>query len=230
MGKKKIRRNDPCPCGSGQKYKKCHGRSSVPALAFPSAQEQIPGTVIAPLPLSAEEDITSPVRRRDGKTPRWLKRLVENGVRDVFDRQLKERRGELCLYISVSVTRLLKLHNISARVVAGSAAWKNYPLQFKWKGRAEFHAWVETEFGELVDLGCDDFHRRRGLPFPVPPGPPSCWDNRENLMDRKYVEVPDGAIAVDVYASDEAHLESATTLLREFVSANKKTYRDEYGE
>jgi preprotein translocase subunit SecA len=22
---KKIGRNDPCPCGSGKKYKKCHG-------------------------------------------------------------------------------------------------------------------------------------------------------------------------------------------------------------
>ena len=22
-----IGRNDPCPCGSGKKYKKCHGRS-----------------------------------------------------------------------------------------------------------------------------------------------------------------------------------------------------------
>jgi uncharacterized protein YecA (UPF0149 family) len=21
----KVGRNDPCPCGSGQKYKKCHG-------------------------------------------------------------------------------------------------------------------------------------------------------------------------------------------------------------
>ncbi|RMD65910.1 preprotein translocase subunit SecA, partial [Candidatus Parcubacteria bacterium] len=26
-GKRKIGRNDPCPCGSGKKYKKCHGRS-----------------------------------------------------------------------------------------------------------------------------------------------------------------------------------------------------------
>jgi hypothetical protein len=26
--KKKIGRNDPCPCGSGKKYEKCHGRSS----------------------------------------------------------------------------------------------------------------------------------------------------------------------------------------------------------
>ena len=24
--KEKIGRNDPCPCGSGLKYKKCHGR------------------------------------------------------------------------------------------------------------------------------------------------------------------------------------------------------------
>jgi len=23
---KKIGRNDPCPCGSGKKYKKCHGK------------------------------------------------------------------------------------------------------------------------------------------------------------------------------------------------------------
>ena len=23
--RKKIRPNDPCPCGSGKKYKKCHG-------------------------------------------------------------------------------------------------------------------------------------------------------------------------------------------------------------
>jgi preprotein translocase subunit SecA len=24
---KKINRNEPCPCGSGKKYKQCHGRS-----------------------------------------------------------------------------------------------------------------------------------------------------------------------------------------------------------
>ena len=23
---KKVGRNEPCPCGSGKKYKKCHGR------------------------------------------------------------------------------------------------------------------------------------------------------------------------------------------------------------
>lgn len=29
---KKIGRNDPCPCGSGKKYKKCHGRPGMPPL------------------------------------------------------------------------------------------------------------------------------------------------------------------------------------------------------
>jgi preprotein translocase subunit SecA len=28
----KIGRNDPCPCGSGRKYKKCHGRPGAPPL------------------------------------------------------------------------------------------------------------------------------------------------------------------------------------------------------
>jgi uncharacterized protein YecA (UPF0149 family) len=27
-----IGRNDPCPCGSGQKFKKCHGASAAPAV------------------------------------------------------------------------------------------------------------------------------------------------------------------------------------------------------
>ena len=26
---KKVGRNDPCPCGSGKKYKNCHGKNEV---------------------------------------------------------------------------------------------------------------------------------------------------------------------------------------------------------
>ena len=29
---KKIYPNDPCPCGSGLKYKNCHGRKGAPPL------------------------------------------------------------------------------------------------------------------------------------------------------------------------------------------------------
>jgi preprotein translocase subunit SecA len=31
-GVEKVGRNDPCPCGSGKKYKKCHGRPGAPPL------------------------------------------------------------------------------------------------------------------------------------------------------------------------------------------------------
>jgi hypothetical protein len=33
--REKIGRNDPCPCGSGKKYKKCHG-AAVPVAAAPA--------------------------------------------------------------------------------------------------------------------------------------------------------------------------------------------------
>jgi preprotein translocase subunit SecA len=29
---KKVGRNDPCPCGSGKKYKHCHGRKGAEAM------------------------------------------------------------------------------------------------------------------------------------------------------------------------------------------------------
>jgi uncharacterized protein YecA (UPF0149 family) len=29
----KVGRNDPCPCGSGKKYKKCHGKDEAEASA-----------------------------------------------------------------------------------------------------------------------------------------------------------------------------------------------------
>ena len=35
--KKKVGRNDPCPCGSGKKYKKCHGMHHI---HFPSMLPQ----------------------------------------------------------------------------------------------------------------------------------------------------------------------------------------------
>jgi len=33
--KEKIGRNDPCPCGSGKKYKKCHGAATPPSSSKP---------------------------------------------------------------------------------------------------------------------------------------------------------------------------------------------------
>jgi preprotein translocase subunit SecA len=37
--REKIGRNDPCPCGSGKKYKKCHGAGGPPAPAGGNSQQ-----------------------------------------------------------------------------------------------------------------------------------------------------------------------------------------------
>jgi len=43
--KEKIGRNDPCPCGSGKKYKKCHGAAAaVAAGAGKSGDPSAPPT------------------------------------------------------------------------------------------------------------------------------------------------------------------------------------------
>src|SRR4029078_10350137 len=44
----KIGRNDPCPCGSGKKYKQCHGAGSPPASPPPSGGQ--PPATPAPAP------------------------------------------------------------------------------------------------------------------------------------------------------------------------------------
>lgn len=31
----KVGRNDPCPCGSGKKFKKCHGARKQAAVKLP---------------------------------------------------------------------------------------------------------------------------------------------------------------------------------------------------
>ncbi|MBW2430077.1 MAG: SEC-C domain-containing protein, partial [Deltaproteobacteria bacterium] len=37
----KIGRNEPCPCGSGKKYKRCCLTKGVPALGFTAEERQI---------------------------------------------------------------------------------------------------------------------------------------------------------------------------------------------
>jgi preprotein translocase subunit SecA len=39
----KVGRNDPCPCGSGKKFKKCHGRPGAPPLNVPTTETRMGG-------------------------------------------------------------------------------------------------------------------------------------------------------------------------------------------
>jgi hypothetical protein len=41
--REKIGRNDPCPCGSGKKYKKCHGAAGPGPAGAPVAGQAAAG-------------------------------------------------------------------------------------------------------------------------------------------------------------------------------------------
>ena len=43
MEEKLTGRNEACPCGSGKKYKRCHGVGAAPKLSVPAAPPQLPG-------------------------------------------------------------------------------------------------------------------------------------------------------------------------------------------
>jgi preprotein translocase subunit SecA len=47
-----IGRNDPCPCGSGKKYKYCHGRPGAPSLSTPRVGGIKGGSAQVPQPVA----------------------------------------------------------------------------------------------------------------------------------------------------------------------------------
>jgi hypothetical protein len=64
MAAAKVGRNDPCPCGSGKKYKKCHGSPSTPAQ-----DPRTPVTSAKPWGVPGEEHKLWVVPRFKGQPP-----------------------------------------------------------------------------------------------------------------------------------------------------------------
>jgi hypothetical protein len=174
-----VGRNDPCPCGSGKKHKKCHGKSKK--------RTPPPGEFVTPISV------------RQGSTPTWLKKLVEASIDGTF-REASQPRGTMCVQVAMLAVSLLSQYGVVSRVVVGSACWMNYPHHFSWKGQSEYHAWVQTEYDEIVDLTCDALRDNPEISrrSPRTPAPPTCWTKRAELNDRTYTEVTGGATQLDV--------------------------------
>ena len=64
-----IRRNDPCPCGSGRRYKNCHGALQVRATDSPAliARAQFAAGAIA----EAERSARAAVERDETDADAW---------------------------------------------------------------------------------------------------------------------------------------------------------------
>jgi tetratricopeptide (TPR) repeat protein len=77
---KKVGRNDPCPCGSGKKYKKCCGRELTPESQLPPFDRRIIERDLLALKQTMEgknfgsvEEMNKYIREinKDGKLPQW---------------------------------------------------------------------------------------------------------------------------------------------------------------
>ena len=84
MNRRKIRRNEPCPCGSGDKYKRCHGKESQPSNPTPQRSSPVRGSLrvelVDPPPLA------EPVGTREVE-PRPLderNKLLVDAIDEIF--------------------------------------------------------------------------------------------------------------------------------------------------
>jgi hypothetical protein len=68
-----ISRNDPCPCGSGKKYKKCHGALDRGAVASP---EVVRATALKARDVELGDRLMRFARMRYG--PHWLQDVLES--------------------------------------------------------------------------------------------------------------------------------------------------------
>jgi hypothetical protein len=212
-----IGRNESCPCGSGKKFKHCHGQHT-PA----------PPKYVAPLKYIA------------GQTPIWFRELVHDAICQAFDdpklaiigpHGQRCVRGELCDSVAMTTVWLLQHYGLAARVVFGSARWDRLPICFNWRGQAEYHAWVETEYEEFVDLACDSVRFRSDMADRVmPPSPNACWGHRTLITDRQYIEVAEGWKQISVDQPDSPSFLGVARRALEFAKTNEAKYREQFKE
>lgn len=180
-------------------------------------------------------DYVEPVVIREGETPVWLKELVETAIKHVFDGHsdfvVHGVRGKLCVSVAMVTVWALRQFAISSRLVVGSAHWKDYPTCFNWRGEQEYHAWVHTEFDEIVDLACDALSDRSDL-SPIAReshAPSSCWRKRALLDDRDYTEIPGGHTELDVDLPEDKIFQEIANSVLAFARSHETEFQSKYG-
>lgn len=106
----KVGRNEPCPCGSGVKYKRCHGASTRPAKRARASDDGL--LLRLALPHAATEDAT----RALDVLRRWVPRSgpvnVMAGIMDAARGERDEARRELRLAARAAADDLELHHDL----------------------------------------------------------------------------------------------------------------------
>jgi hypothetical protein len=166
----------------------------------------------------------------DSETPIWLQNLLGSAIVWLYETQtlvrLQQPPGESCTTISMLLISLLRHYGVKSRFAVGSARWQSYPIFYQWKGVAEYHSWVMTEYGEIVDLACGALNTRSALTDEqrkIRP-PRTCWEKLELLADRDYVEVEDGHAHLNVDCPGEQTYDLLYSLVVAFCAENRENF------
>lgn len=172
------------------------------------------------------------VEIKQGETPPWMRRLLGRAIVWLYTTQSgvqMQPPGESCATISMLLISVLRHCGIKARLAVGAAKWDGYPIGYKWNGVHEYHAWVFTEYREVVDLACGMLNTRSDLTREVRliQPPKNCWTRSEYLADREYVEIEDGHAHLNVDVPGEQSYDLLLSLLLDFCERNKQAFEKE---
>jgi len=119
MMEKEIGRNEPCPCGSGKKYKRCHGVGAAPKITPPKAalDPQTPNPFA-----NMDPAIMNQVARSLGRLPKGqLQKLQSIMQRAMAGKDVSTEAAEFERGLPVEFQELMRTVNMAA-LTSGAAA------------------------------------------------------------------------------------------------------------
>jgi len=187
MSMTKVGRNEPCPCGSGRKYKRCHGSSAAQdvqqeredygAFGRNPVRESVqklpaknPGLMMARIEAqrrAGTRQLPSDKLYSIGEEPLLEDRkfLIDSCAKLVD--QNYAGRSEMCAYFAVLLRDALSIFGHAADVEIGKASYRYAGSKvFTWD-----HAWVRTSDGQIIDGNIDSVVENPMVPVGVEPLP-----------------------------------------------------------
>ncbi len=169
----KIGRNNPCPCGSGRKFKRCHGSGEFTSAVTKTLAEEFGsfGTrpleqAIANTPKKNVDEIVSQINEQRANNNRPLPSHLLISIGDIPNLATRHflvdtcaalvdqnwcGRSEMCIYFAALMRHGLNQLRQKVVVELGKAKYSGGAQSFEWD-----HAWVkQTEDLYLIDGNID---------------------------------------------------------------------------